>query len=873
MRCAMSDTDNAVIAWLHGQQDWLQSAAAMILEKGALDDGDIHKLAERLKTPEGRRVTSARTFAGLAETAAQTAELRLVSVGPVEGVERLAPREPLTFGDGNLTVIFGLNGSGKSGYARILKRACGKLGAKALRSNVYTDPPTRRQCTITFKLGSADDPPVWTDRPTAWNADGEAIDDLRNVDFFDEDTGLVYLTTESVVAYEPPAIALLRELAQVCTRIRNLLKTEQDGLARRLPTMPSEHADTILGRRYVALTADTTPEQVQELTKWSGEDETELQQLGTRLLGGDPAAQARKKHAARTQVLALAGVIASAAKACSDGGLSAIRLARKTAAGKRKAAVEAAGVAAGTAILDGVGSDTWRAMWQAARNYSTLEAYRKLDFPVVSNNAVCVLCHQTLSGEATQRFLDFEKYVQGALESEATAAEAVLAGLLEELPDDLEGEAFQLRCAAAGLADGDPWLGRVVELGKKAAKSIARLRENEATGTAEPLRSPVEILDELNRRARVLEADADRLARDATPEGAAQRAADTQRLTELRARKWISEQKTAVAAEVDRLDRVASLERLRSLANSAPVSRKATETSENIVTQAYADRFTSELKALTGFHRWKLKVELHKTRADIGQVLYQLRLSETKDRTERPAEILSEGERRVISLAAFLADVAQKPHAAPFVFDDPISSLDHEFEENVARRLASLAKTRQVLVFTHRLSLLNLLSDAAGKASVSNSLAGISAYAGTTGHADNSAAWTGKTAKFNQHLLERAHRAKKAGDEYGPGDYKGLARGVCTDFRRLLERTVEDDLLNEIVRRHRHEVHTKNKLSALTKIEQGDCDLLDGLMTKYSKYLHSQSVEEFPDPPEPNELIGDIQGLAEWRKGFGKRIG
>ena len=71
--------------------------------------------------------------------------------------------------------------------------------------------------------------------------------------------------------------------------------------------------------------------------------------------------------------------------------------------------------------------------------------------------------------------------------------------------------------------------------------------------------------------------------------------------------------------------------------------------------------------------------------------------------------VLSDGERRIVSLAAFLADVAEKPYAAPFLFDDPISSLDHDFEWYVANRLAELAKSRQVLVFTHRLSLIPLI--------------------------------------------------------------------------------------------------------------------------------------------------------------------
>ncbi len=52
--------------------------------------------------------------------------------------------------------------------------------------------------------------------------------------------------------------------------------------------------------------------------------------------------------------------------------------------------------------------------------------------------------------------------------------------------------------------------------------------------------------------------------------------------------------------------------------------------------------------------------------------------------------ILSEGETRIAALAAFLADTTGSNQLAPFIFDDPISSLDQDFEERVVERLVCL---------------------------------------------------------------------------------------------------------------------------------------------------------------------------------------
>lgn len=107
----------------------------------------------------------------------------------------------------------------------------------------------------------------------------------------------------------------------------------------------------------------------------------------------------------------------------------------------------------------------------------------------------------------------------------------------------------------------------------------------------------------------------------------------------------------------------------------------------------------------------RIKVELVKTKAEKGKVLHRLQLKGVKGK-QTLDKVLSEGERRVVALAP-TADLTEKPSNAPFIFDDPISSLDQTWEERTIDRLVQLSETRQVIVFTHRAEFHGLIGERA----------------------------------------------------------------------------------------------------------------------------------------------------------------
>lgn len=338
-------------------------------------------------------------------------------------------------------------------------------------------------------------------------------------------------------------------------------------------------------------------------------------------------------------------------------------------------------------------------------------------------------------------------------------------------------------------------------------------------------------------------------------------------LLELKAKKWVSEQRGAIREEIDRLKSVDRLEKAKRQANTRELSSKKGEIAEAIITEAFVKRFRDELAALGAS---RIKVELVKKRVDHGRVLHELRLANA--RSGAPKDVLSEGEHRVVSLAAFLADVTGKRQPAPFVFDDPISSLDQDFEEAVAQRLVRLSSDRQVIVFTHRVSLLVLLQDYGKREGREPKVTCVRCEPWGSGEPGDTPLFAKKPVKaLNVLLNEDLAKARKAHDEEGQTAYALLAKAICSEFRILLERMIECELLADVVQRFRRALNTQGKLDKLARITTEDCKLFDNMITKYSRFEHSQPNEAPVTPPTPDELKTDLETLLDWHKEFESR--
>jgi len=841
-----------LLSWLQQQVPWLQVAADRLLRNGSLSEVDIADLLGLIKASEP---TEARPESAIPITAnpPPQAELRLLALGPVEGIDTLNPRSPLGFGTGNLSVVYGHNGAGKSGYSRIIAKASGKPQAADLRSSVFEAAPARQACHIHYSIAGVSSVVEWIPP--------DPLPDLASIDIFDSSCGRIYLESETEASFVPPELALLADLVAACGRVETVLGAEERALVSRLPIIPPEHHGTTAALGYRSLRHDWTEEQLASLTLWTEQDATELGQLNRILSVTDPASAAQRRQGVKQQLDLIAVTLVQALDQVTGAGLEVIRTLIRGAVEKRRIATEAAEALQAVSDVNGVGSETWRALWTAAREFSIAEAYPDGKFPFIEEGARCVLCHQELDASASERLSRFDSYVTGRIETEAAAAEAALVSHLADIKTRPSSEALQTAAQAAELSEEQaPLLDSVwVEL----EAFLEPLRNGiDLQADAQPSSGVGELLGLLRQLASNAEAAAIALLESSDPEA---RHTAQIRSKELLAKRWVSEQTAAIREEWVRLNRIQEYQSWRRQTSTTGISRKASELSESLVTDAYVQRFIDELRQLGANN---LNVELVKTRAERGRAKHSIRLSNSSSPAAPLSDILSEGWRRIITLSAFLADVTGRPDASPFIFDDPISSLDQFWEERVIDRLIVLSDSRQVIIFTHRLSLLGILSDKASDPHLVN----IRREPWGTGQPGDVPIFAKKPESALNHLKnERLARARKTLLVEGSEAYYPLAKAICSDFRILVERVIELVFLADVVQRHRRDVKTRGKIQELAKIRTDDCDLVDGFMTKYSRYEHSQSAEAPVELPQPDELEADINCLIAWNSEFKAR--
>lgn len=847
--------------WLSERNRWIQTAAKNLIEtKRPPNDEEIAELARlcRIESSKGDDPGFGVVAPGSLALASNRPEIRIEGISDVHGLNAVKAGADLPFSTGNVTVFYGQNGSGKSGYARLLKQACGSKSKDEIHPNVFVaeSPPCRAKFHLSVggKSGVID-----------WAIDLGAHSKLRHAQIFDSKTATLYMG-KNEASYEPSQMKFVAALISISDRVGQTLTAAKNALVSSLPQFPIEIGATDEKRWLDAIRASSTIPAIEKACLYTPENDAERIALEGALAQKDIAVRIAAIEKEKQGLANVRGTMTALKEKLSDVSVNTLINARSQAKLKRQAAQEAAQKLFGNAPLEGVGEPIWQQLWEQARLYSQSHAYPGEAFPAAINDAKCVLCQQQLSGEAASRLSHFEQFVSAGLEKEAKVAENALISLSRALPiapseHDWLAHMSLLKVDQQTAID---WHKLLIK--RRTDMDTADLAGQVTTFDW----SPVDVALEVHSGSLETEVKAlNQLLQDG------KRQEMENRVRKLQGMQWLFQNKAAILTERERLTAIDQLSKASRLAATNTLTTKNNELAKSELDAGYQTRFAAELKRLGGS---RLPVAPVSKTIGKGRTTFGLTLVGAKG-NRPPEQILSEGETRIVALAAFLADITGSNQVAPFIFDDPISSLDQDFEERVVSRLVELAQTRQVIIFTHRLSLVALLDAAIKKVADNPNIPDIIHHVQTLRRLEKtSGILAGQSARdskpktaINKLLDESLPKLKKHQAEGDADSFDLMAKSVCSDFRIIVERAVEMVLINGVVLRFRRDIMTKGLLRKLAHITQEDCDLIDDLMSRYSVYEHSQADELPSVPPELADLEADMRSLSAWMKQFQDR--
>lgn len=837
---------------------WQRDALRRLFQKQDLDAQDYNDLYAMLRSSHGLPDSQNRQPTPLAQNhlpvhTGSTTPVILRTMRDLNHVNRIAPGQKLDFAPKGLTVIYGGNGSGKSGYSRVLKRACRARDiSETVHSDAFDPNAANKIPEAVFDVDIAAN-----SKSVVWKRTIPPPDELSSLAVFDARSARAYLDTEQEAAYLPYGLDIVENLAQrVLPELTQRMNAEITAVDTDTTPFADLQGETVVGKLIASLSATSDTQKLNNLAKLTSEETNRLSHLEKTLAEPDPKAKAAAIRISAQRVDALISRIGVAASLVDATALEKLKAIDDSAvAASRAEAAAATKFRAGEPLLAGTGEPVWRSLFDAARRFSTEVAYPNKPFPNVETGSQCPLCQQPLekiAAERMQRFDDFIKQEVGKVAAEKRNQR-------EDAVQTLEKASLRLGLDAATTAELDQLDSVQLRVTQDFEKQIESRRSSLLAAVKTHIWNVTPALD--RDPCTGLKSISTRLIAQAIDLDKAGDEAEKKRLesecAELRSRANLAPRVKAILDLIGRMRLKVILAKCKDDLKTKLISDKARELTNKAVTSALKSALDTEFKALGVGH---IKTKLN-SRVEQGKM--RLKLVLDLPVTKKLDEILSEGEQRAIAIGSFLAEMHLANHRGGIVFDDPVSSLDHDRRKDVARRLVEEAKIRQVIIFTHDTVFLGELRDVIEQQTVDHLIHHLDWVNGYPGQVNEGLPWEHKSYMDRIDKHEKSQRLlEKTWPAYPNDEDSGKMRHEYSLLRSTIERVIQDVVFNGVVQRYRDWIRV-DKLDGVLRVTDTDYNTIARLHKTCCEVGDSHDPASAKNSPVPNgtQLGQDIADL------------
>lgn len=856
-----------IVGWAVTQSPWKQDAVRRIIKNGDFTQNDVVELSQLLlhehgyisECPGGLKIQpidkeNLESFSGVSAR-----KVILQKMEEVKNVNALVSDAKLQFAIEGLTIIYGENGVGKSGYSRILKKCCKSRDVDSIiLPNVFSENIKRvSSAKISYSIDSENLECEWTDN-------GPSIDGLKELVVFDNKCGKIQVTDKNELIYLPHGTDIFKKLI-------NLIIEVKKEIDKKKPTEKKINLDKIdvesSSYNYISkININSSKEDVETTLKWGEEEEKKSREVSKKIFEENEEEVSKKIlkiSKEMTNFKMLQETILTLEKFSTQDNIGDIYALVKNKNEARAALSIIASEMSNNNTLRGTGNELWRVMYEAAKEFSVNCAHPENKFPYAEG--VCVLCQQTLDEEAKKRFEDFSKFAEGKIKQKYDDLSVKIKdeeAHLRELRFKIENIKNILELDYVCITeDNKKNISIHVDLLNKIRQNLIEVLAGQKKDSLniKPIERTFKPI--IEKYIEVISLKKDEAKESFDPENLKKLKKDE---TELNSLKIANTRINEVLGRISYLNQCENFSKMIKETDYASISRKGNVIITNSLKDNFLKLLLDELSKLGGMSSIRLFV---KSSTKEGKPTFQLSLQNANIPSPLKIDsILSEGEQKIASLAGLLAEMGTAEHRNGLILDDPVVSLDHRFRRNIAKRLVEEAKNRQIIIFTHDIAFLFDLEFYAKELTVQTHIQNIRKEGKNSGIICTNP-WHAQNVKFRLKTI-RDDIDSLSKEDPAEENYKDRVGSIYGRLRETWERAVEEVLLNKVVMRFNQEVQTQ-RLNGV-QVDDEDFRLVYFQMNKCSKYMigHDKSLALLDNRPSIDEIRNDVERLS----GFIKKI-
>lgn len=774
-------------------------------------------------------------------------DIFLYKIQDVEGVNALAEKQTIEFNK-QFTILYGENGSGKSGYTRLLKNVFYSKEPEQIIPNIYSSERKSVNAKFVFLSEGTEVSYTYEQRENPI---------FRQFSVFDGKGLIRQLSAKNEFEFRPAGLSFFAKYTEAIVDLEKKLSLEIDTKQPKfsIEDLRSQFdGESDITKQIENLYSDPNITELKKLIPFSDEEKKQKELIQKeydeiKLANINAEKKAKELVSIKTQLEKTKSRIEELNALFSKDSFDQLNEEIKDCLNKEELAKQEGISSFQTDKIQSIGSAEWKNFISAAEKFATKQG---LSYP--QNGDACIFCHQHLTSESEALILKYWKYLRSAAETDLAKAQQTLQlekVKYEKISLDLfnEDSILVVWLKEKYLKNYERVKNQITELDNLRHKIIEKI-EKKNTDVFPILKIEIEDYEQI---VKTINEATSKLSESE----------QSKQLIEINNRKKYYEHKEKLNNLFREFENTIIQNNWIKKAQKAnfkkrSITEKEKSLSDKYYNQEYIRVFNEECAKLNG--NFEINIEQS---GSGGKTFRQLKI-----KGNQPNAILSEGEQKVIAIADFLAEMSLSEINRGLVFDDPVTSLDNKRKKTIAKRLAEESKNKQIIVFTHDLVFVSSLMDYLNEDNsschwIEHNNRGIGIV-----WKDNAPSFEKKyrnATKINELIVN----IDKTSPEHQEEEIK---RGFSM-LRTCYESLVVFELFNGVVQRFQERVSVESLTEAVTdltlKKEIGDCF---GVCCRFMEgHLHSDDYAY--QKPTIDDLKNEVKKyekiraeIKEWKK-------